>query len=134
MGIAFGSSTRKEVAFESSLEALLVARGLSDEAQKISEKIPTSIPRSREAIENGDFQEGAGVQVVEGKTTKFDLTYLILTKIFPKKRAVRRIGKLTLNRNTRHFLRRRSRAPSVGNIVPAMTHERSAHARRASRT
>src|SRR5687767_13489450 len=78
-----------------------------DEAQKISGKDPDFHRRDLwEAIENGDFPEWElGVQIVEEKDEqKFDFDLLDATKLIPEELVpVRRIGKLTLNRNPENF-------------------------------
>src|SRR6188474_1860617 len=78
-----------------------------DEAQKISGKDPDFHRRDLwEAIENGDFPEWEfGVQIVEEKDEqKFDFDLLDATKLVPEELVpVRRIGKLTLNRNPENF-------------------------------
>ena len=78
-----------------------------DEAQKISGMDPDFHRRDLwEAIENGDFPEWEfGVQIVEEKDEhKFDFDLLDPTKIIPEEMVpVRRIGKLTLNRNPDNF-------------------------------
>ena len=78
-----------------------------DEAQKISGLDPDFHRRDLwEAIENGDFPEWEfGVQIVEEKDEqKFDFDLLDATKLIPEELVpVRRIGKLTLNRNPENF-------------------------------
>ena len=78
-----------------------------DEAQKISGLDPDFHRRDLwDAIENGDFPEWEfGVQVVEEKDEqKFDFDLLDATKLIPEELVpVRRIGKLTLNRNPENF-------------------------------
>jgi len=78
-----------------------------DEAQKISGLDPDFHRRDLwEAIENGDFPEWEfGVQVVEEKDEhKFAFDLLDPTKLIPEELVpVRRIGKLTLNRNPENF-------------------------------
>ena len=96
-----------------------------DEAQKISGKDPDFHRRDLwEAIENGDFPEWEfGVQVVEEKDEhKFDFDLLDPTKIIPEEIVpVRRIGKLTLNRNPDNFFAETEQvAFHVGNIVPGI--------------
>lgn len=78
-----------------------------DEAQKISGLDPDFHRRDLwEAIENGDFPEWElGVQLVEEKNEHaFDFDLLDPTKIIPEELVpVKRIGKLTLNRNPDNF-------------------------------
>lgn len=93
-----------------------------DEAQKISGKDPDFHRRDLwEAIENGDFPEWEfGVQIVEEKDEhSFDFDLLDPTKIIPEEIVpVRRIGKLTLNRNPDNFFAETEQvAFHVGNIV-----------------
>ncbi len=96
-----------------------------DEAQKISGKDPDFHRRDLwEAIENGDFPEWEfGVQVVEEKDEhSFDFDLLDPTKIIPEEIVpVRRIGKLTLNRNPDNFFAETEQvAFHVGHIVPGI--------------
>jgi hypothetical protein len=74
-----------------------------DEAQKISGKDPDFHRRDLwEAIEMGDYPEWElGVQIVEEEDEhEFDFDLLDATKIIPEELVpVRRIGKMTLNRN-----------------------------------
>jgi catalase len=93
-----------------------------DEAQKISGKDPDFHRRDLwEAIENGDFPEyELGVQIVEEKDEhKFDFDLLDSTKIIPEELVpVRRIGKLTLNRNPENFFAETEQvAFHIGHIV-----------------
>jgi len=78
-----------------------------DEAQKISGLDPDFHRRDLwEAIEQGDFPEWEfGVQIVEDKDEhRFAFDLLDPTKLIPEEIvAVRRIGKLTLNRNPENF-------------------------------
>lgn len=78
-----------------------------DEALKISGQDPDFHRRDLwEAIENGDYPEWElGVQIVEEEDEhKFDFDLLDATKIIPEELVpVRRIGKLTLNRNPDNF-------------------------------
>ena len=78
-----------------------------DEAQKISGLDPDFHRRDLwEAIANGDFPEWElGVQLVEEKDEHaFDFDLLDPTKIIPEELVpVKRIGKLTLNRNPDNF-------------------------------
>jgi catalase len=96
-----------------------------DEAQKISGKDADFHRRDLwEAIENGDFPEWEfGVQIVEEKDEhSFDFDLLDPTKIIPEEIVpVRRIGKLTLNRNPDNFFAETEQvAFHVGNIVPGI--------------
>ncbi len=96
-----------------------------DEAQKISGKDPDFHRRDLwEAIENGDFPEWEfGVQIVEEKDEhNFDFDLLDPTKIIPEEIVpVRRIGKLTLNRNPDNFFAETEQvAFHVGNVVPGI--------------
>jgi catalase len=96
-----------------------------DEAQKISGKDPDFHRRDLwEAIENGDFPEwDLGVQIVEEKDEhKFDFDLLDATKIIPEEVVpVRRIGRLTLNRNPDNFFAETEQvAFHTGNIVPGI--------------
>ncbi|MEP6912668.1 MAG: catalase, partial [bacterium] len=74
--------------------------------------------------ENGDFPEWEfGVQIVEEKDEhSFDFDLLDPTKIIPEEIVpVRRIGKLTLNRNPDNFFAETEQvAFHVGNIVPGI--------------
>ena len=96
-----------------------------DEAQKISGKDPDFHRRDLwEAIENGDYPEWElGVQIVEEKDEhKFDFDLLDPTKLIPEELVpVRRIGKLTLNRNPDNFFAETEQvAFHTGNIVPGI--------------
>lgn len=96
-----------------------------DEAQKISGKDPDFHRRDLwEAIENGDYPEWElGVQIVEEKDEhKFDFDLLDPTKIIPEEIVpVRRIGKMTLNRNPENFFAETEQvAFHTGNIVPGI--------------
>lgn len=96
-----------------------------DEAQKISGKDPDFHRRDLwEAIENRDFPEWElGVQIVEEKDEhKFSFDLLDPTKIIPEELVpVRRIGKLTLNRNPDNFFAETEQvAFHVGNVVPGI--------------
>ena len=98
---------------------------LWDEAQKISGKDPDFHRRDLwEAIENGDYPEWElGIQVVEEKDEhSFDFDLLDPTKIIPEEIVpVRRIGKLTLNRNPDNFFAETEQvAFHTGNIVPGI--------------
>ena len=96
-----------------------------DEAQKISGKDPDFHRRDLwESIENGDFPEWElGVQIVEEKDEhNFDFDLLDPTKIIPEETVpVRRIGRLTLNRNPDNFFAETEQvAFHVGHIVPGI--------------
>jgi catalase len=96
-----------------------------DEAQKISGKDADFHRRDLwEAIENGDFPEWEfGVQIVEEKDEhKFDFDLLDPTKIIPEELVpVRRIGRLTLNRNPDNFFAETEQvAFHPGHIVPGI--------------
>ena len=96
-----------------------------DEAQKISGKDPDFHRRDLwEAIENGDFPEWEfGVQIVEEKDEhSFDFDLLDPTKIIPEEIVpVRRIGKLTLNRNPDNFFAETEQvAFHTGHVVPGI--------------
>ena len=98
---------------------------LWDEAQKISGKDPDFHRRDLwEAIENGDYPEWElGVQIVEEKDEfRFDFDLLDPTKLIPEEIVpVRRIGKLTLNRNPDNFFAETEQvAFHTGNIVPGI--------------
>jgi catalase len=96
-----------------------------DEAQKISGKDPDFHRRDLwESIENGDFPEWEfGVQIVEERDEhKFDFDLLDPTKLIPEELVpVRRIGKLTLNRNPDNFFAETEQvAFHTGHIVPGI--------------
>ena len=96
-----------------------------DEAQNISGKDPDFHRRDLwEAIENGDFPEWEfGVQIVEEKDEhKFAFDLLDPTKIIPEEIVpVRRIGKMTLNRNPDNFFAETEQvAFHTGHIVPGI--------------
>jgi catalase len=96
-----------------------------DEAQKISGKDPDFHRRDLwESIENGDYPEYEfGVQIVEEKDEhKLDFDLLDPTKIIPEEVVpVRRIGKLTLNRNPDNFFAETEQvAFHIGNVVPGI--------------
>jgi catalase len=78
-----------------------------DEAQKISDQDPDFHRRDLwKAIENGDDPEWElGVQIVEEEDEyTFDFDLLDATKIIPEELVpVKRLGKLTLNRNPDNF-------------------------------
>ncbi len=96
-----------------------------DEAQKISGKDPDFHRRDLwEAIENGMFPEWElGVQIVPEKDEhNFEFDLLDPTKIIPEELVpVKRIGKLTLNRNPDNFFAETEQvAFHVGNVVPGI--------------
>ena len=96
-----------------------------DEAQKISGKDPDFHRRDLwEAIENGDYPEWEfGVQIVEEKDEhSFDFDLLDATKLIPEEIVpVKRIGKLTLDRNPDNFFAETEQvAFHVGHIVPGI--------------
>jgi len=96
-----------------------------DEAQKISGKDPDFHRRDLwEAIENKQFpQWELGVQIVEERDEhKFAFDLLDPTKIIPEEVVpVRRIGRLTLNRNPQNFFAETEQvAFHLGNIVPGI--------------
>lgn len=98
---------------------------LWDEAQKISGKDPDFHRRDLwEAIENGDYPEWElGVQIVEEKDEfKFDFDLLDPTKVIPEEIVpVRRIGKMTLDRNPDNFFAETEQvAFHAGNVVPGI--------------
>jgi catalase len=96
-----------------------------DEAQKISGKDPDFHRRDLfEAIERGDYPEWElGLQVVEEKDEfKFDFDLLDPTKIIPEELVpVRRVGKMTLNRNPDSFFAETEQvAFHTGHVVPGI--------------
>jgi catalase len=98
---------------------------LWDEAQKISGQDPDYHRRDLwEAIEYGDYPEWEfGVQIIEEKDEQaFDFDLLDATKIIPEEVVpVRRIGKLTLNRNPDNFFAETEQvAFHPGHIVPGI--------------
>src|SRR5262245_40387003 len=98
---------------------------LWDEAQKISGQDPDFHRRDLwEAIENGAYPEWElGVQIIEEKDEHaFDFDLLDATKIIPEELVpVRRIGKLTLNRNPDNFFAETEQvAFHPGHIVPGI--------------
>ncbi|WP_118975930.1 catalase [Taibaiella koreensis] len=93
-----------------------------DEAQKLSGKDPDFHRRDLwDAIEHGAFPEWElGIQVVaEADEHKFDFDLLDPTKIIPEELVpLRRIGKMTLNRNPDNFFSETEQvAFHVGNVV-----------------
>ncbi|MDQ3002952.1 MAG: catalase [Fibrobacterota bacterium] len=96
-----------------------------DEAQKISGKDPDFHRRDLwDAIENGDFPEWElGVQIVPEKDEhKFDFDLLDPTKLIPEELVpVKRIGKMTLDRNPDNFFAETEQvAFHPGHIVPGI--------------
>ncbi|MBC7946317.1 MAG: catalase HPII [Chitinophagaceae bacterium] len=96
-----------------------------DEAQNISGKDPDFHRRDLwEAIESGEFPEyELGVQIVAEKDEhNFDFDLLDPTKLIPEEIVpVKRIGKLTLNRNPDNFFAETEQvAFHVGHIVPGI--------------
>ena len=96
-----------------------------DEATKISGKDPDFHRRDLwDAIAGGDFPEWElGVQIIpEADEHKFDFDLLDPTKLVPEELVpVRRIGKLTLNRNPQNFFAETEQiAFGVHNIVPGI--------------
>ncbi len=96
-----------------------------DEAQKIAGKDPDFLRRDLwEAIEMGDFPEWEfGVQMIEEKDEhKFDFDILDPTKFWPEEEIpVKRIGKMTLNRNPDNFFAETEQvAFHPGNVVPGI--------------
>jgi len=96
-----------------------------DEAQKISGKDPDFHRRDLwDAIENGMFPEWElGLQIVpEQDEMNFEFDLLDPTKIIPEEIVpVRRVGKLTLNRNPDNFFAETEQvAFHVGNVVPGI--------------
>ncbi len=105
---------------------LLGVHGLAwDEAQKIAGKDPDFHRRDLwDAIENGDYPEYEfGVQLLaEEDEFKFDFDILDATKIWPEDLVpVKRIGKLTLNRNPDNFFAETEQvAFHPGHVVPGI--------------
>lgn len=96
-----------------------------DEAQKISGKDPDFHRRDLwESIEAGNFPEWEfGVQIIpEADEHKYPFDLLDPTKLIPEELVpVRRIGKMTLNRNPDNFFAETEQvAFHVGNIVPGI--------------
>ncbi len=96
-----------------------------DEAQKLAGKDPDFHRRDLyEAIEQGNYPEWElGVQLMaEGEETKLDFDILDATKIWPEDLfPVRRIGKMTLNRNPDNFFAETEQvAFMTTNIVPGI--------------
>src|SRR6202790_4628687 len=96
-----------------------------DEAQKISGKDPDFHRRDMfESIERGDYPEWElGLQIVEEKDEfKFDFDLLDPTKLIPEELVpVRRVGKMTLNRNpNNYFAETEQVAFHTGHVVPGI--------------
>ena len=96
-----------------------------DEAQKISGKDPDFHRRDLfESIERGDYPEWElGLQIVEEKDElKFGFDLLDATKLIPEELVpVRRVGRLTLNRNPDNFFAETEQvAFHTGHIVPGI--------------
>jgi len=96
-----------------------------DEAQNISGKDPDFHRRDLwKAIESGNFPEWElGLQIVpEADEHKYDFDLLDPTKIIPEELVpVKRIGKLTLNRNPDNFFAETEQvAKKLGHIVPGI--------------
>jgi catalase len=96
-----------------------------DEAQKISGKDPDFHRRDLwDSIESGNFPEWElGLQIVpEEDEFKFDFDLLDPTKIIPEELVpVRRVGKLTLNRNPENFFAETEQAAfHIGHVVPGI--------------
>jgi catalase len=96
-----------------------------DEAQKIAGKDGDFHRRDLwEAIEAGNFPEyELGVQIIEAEDEhKFAFDLLDATKLVPEELVpVRRIGKMTLNRNPDNFFAETEQSAfHVGNVVPGI--------------
>ena len=96
-----------------------------DEAQNISGKDPDFHRRDLwDAIESGNFPEWElGLQIVpEEDEFKFDFDLLDPTKIIPEELVpVRRVGKLTLNRNPENFFAETEQSAfHIGHVVPGI--------------
>lgn len=96
-----------------------------DEAQKISGKDPDFHRRDlHDAIENGAFPEWEfGVQIIDEKDEhKYEFDLLDPTKIIPEEIVpVKRIGKMTLNRNPDNFFAETEQvAFHPANLVPGI--------------
>ena len=96
-----------------------------EEAQSISGKDPDFHRRDLfEAIERGDFPEWElGLQIVEEEDEfKFDFDLLDPTKLIPEELVpVRRVGKMTLNRNPdNYFSETEQVAFHTGHVVPGI--------------
>ncbi len=96
-----------------------------DESQKISGKDPDFHRRDLfESIERGDYPEWElGVQVVEeADEHSFDFDLLDATKLIPEELVpVRRIGRMTLNRNPDNFFAETEQvAFHTGHVIPGI--------------
>jgi catalase len=96
-----------------------------DEAQKIAGKDPDFLRRDLwEAIEKGDYPEyELAVQMIEEEDEdNFDFDILDPTKVWPEEMIpLKRIGKLTLNRNPDNFFAETEQvAFCPGNVVPGI--------------
>ncbi|PBB06160.1 catalase [Salimicrobium humidisoli] len=96
-----------------------------DEAQKVNGKNPDFHRADLyEAIENGDFVEfELGLQIIdEGDEHSFDFDVLDPTKVWPEEEVpVKRVGKLTLNRNVDNvFAENEQVAFHPGHVVPGI--------------
>jgi catalase len=96
-----------------------------DEAQQLAGKDPDYHRRDLwEAIQQGDYPEYEfGVQILEEKDEfKFPFDILDATKIWPEELVpVRRIGKMTLNRNPENFFAETEQvAFHTGHLVPGI--------------
>ena len=96
-----------------------------DEAQKLAGKDADYHRRGLwESIDRGDFPEfELGLQVIEeSQAAKFDFDLLDPTKLVPEELVpVRRVGKLTLNRNPDNFFAENEQvAFCVSNVVPGI--------------
>ncbi len=96
-----------------------------DEAQKISGKDPDFHRRDLwEAIDDGTFPEyELGLQIIEEKDEfAFGIDLLDPTKILPEELVpLRRVGKLTLNRNPDNFFAETEQAAfHIGHVVPGI--------------
>ena len=96
-----------------------------DEAQELAGKDPDFHRRDLwDAIEAGDFAEyELGLQIIEEKDElAFGFDLLDATKLLPEEMVpVRRVGKLTLNRNPQNFFAETEQvAFCIGNVVPGI--------------
>ncbi|MBV9545302.1 MAG: catalase, partial [Chloroflexi bacterium] len=105
---------------------LLGVHGLVwDEAQKLAGKDPDYLRRDLwEAIQQGDYPEwDLGVQIMEeADAGQYPFDVLDATKIWPEELIpVRRVGRLTLNRNPDNFFAETEQvAFHIGNLVPGI--------------
>jgi Catalase len=96
-------------------------RHFAEDEQEIEGGLPARDPDFHrrdlfEAIERGDYPEWElGLQMVEEKDElKFDFDLLDPTKLIPEELVpVRRVGKMTLNRNPDNYFARPSKSPST---------------------